>query len=284
MGKTPAQQAEGRHRKATVRTAERLHPPALRCRITNIQASQAKTSRCQVAVPPSQHHSDTTHVVQGREARCNRQDQRCLPRRTHTCRNEHPMPKLYTKPTLWKCAPSDLPKIKAPLRKCTPVKRRPTASKPKNMPNTHTLSKNSLARKPTIKPTKGRGPNKPKPKPTKKPRPVDPKINPNQTSHPNHAEPSDPSPRQNRNQDMEPLSEPEPPRSKRCLSPLKANHPSPPLKKTYTYPNIRRTSRTHMALDTQVDFAPPLPQTLRPASRKHSLKERPPVMRRHLPL
>ncbi|MED6259588.1 hypothetical protein ATANTOWER_025837 [Ataeniobius toweri] len=41
----------------------------------------------------------------------------------------------------------------------------------------------------------------------------------------------------NRNPDKEPKSKPEPPRSKRYLSPPKANHPFPPQKKTYTHPN-----------------------------------------------
>ncbi|XP_047210638.1 proteoglycan 4-like [Girardinichthys multiradiatus] len=78
------------------------------------------------------------------------------------------------------------------------------------MPNTHTHVRSSPTRKPTPKPTKGRGPTEPKPKPTKKPRPV----HPGQPTRPNHADPSDPPPLdrtrtgiRNRNPDKEPESE-----------------------------------------------------------------------------
>ncbi|MEQ2299652.1 hypothetical protein AMECASPLE_017379 [Ameca splendens] len=53
-------------------------------------------------------------------------------------------------------------KNKAPLRKCTPAKRRPTASTSMNMPDTHTPARSSPARKPTPKPTKGSLQNQPR--------------------------------------------------------------------------------------------------------------------------
>ncbi|MEQ2296104.1 hypothetical protein AMECASPLE_021478 [Ameca splendens] len=70
---------------------------------------------------------------------------------------------------------------------------------------------------------------------------------------------------QNRDRHQEPeyregtRIEPEPPRSKRCPSTPKANHPPPSRKKTCTHPNIRTTPRTHKTLDTQIDSAPPPP-------------------------
>ncbi|MEQ2256836.1 hypothetical protein ILYODFUR_028201, partial [Ilyodon furcidens] len=93
------------------------------------------------------------------------------------CSNEHPKQKPCTKPTPCKCIPISPPKRK-PLRNCTQVTRRPTASRSKNMHYTHTPARSSPVRKPTTKPTKGREPIEPKPKPTKKPRPVHPEINP----------------------------------------------------------------------------------------------------------
>ncbi|MEQ2311651.1 hypothetical protein AMECASPLE_022546 [Ameca splendens] len=105
--------------------------------------------------------------------------------------------------------------------KCTPVRRRRTASRSKNMPNTHTTARSSPARKPTPKPTKGREPTEPKPKPTKRPRPAHPEINPGQPARPNHTDPYNPNPQdrtgpgvRNRNPEKEPESELEPPRSK----------------------------------------------------------------------
>ncbi|KAK5616586.1 hypothetical protein CRENBAI_006131 [Crenichthys baileyi] len=162
---------------------------------------------------------------------------------------------------------------------CTHVKRRPTASRSKNIPNSHTPARSCPTGKPTPKPTKGREPTEPKPKPTKKPRPVHPEINPGQPARPNHADPSDPPPPdrtgtgvRDRNPDKEPESEPEPPRSRRCSSPPKANHPPPPQKKTYTHPNIRTALRTHKTLDTQVDSAPS-PSTDHPPRQQRALLE-----------
>ncbi|KAK5613130.1 hypothetical protein CRENBAI_001157 [Crenichthys baileyi] len=182
---------------------------------------------------------------------------------------EHPKQKPCTKPTLCKCPPHQPSKNKAPPRKRTPAKKRPTASRPKNMPDTHTLARNSIARKPTQKPTKGREPTEPKIEPNEKPRPVHSEIYPSGPARPNHGDPSDPPPLdrirtdvRNQKQVKEPESDPEPPTSKRCLSPPKANHSPLPQKKTYTNPNIQTTSRTHKTLDAQVDFAPPLPTDL----------------------
>ncbi|KAK5601535.1 hypothetical protein CRENBAI_024427, partial [Crenichthys baileyi] len=115
-------------------------------------------------------------------------------------------------------APSPALQKQSPHRKCTPLRRRPTASRSRNMPDSHTPARSSPARKPTPKPTKGREATESKPQPTKKPRPVHPKINPGQPARPNHADPSDPPPPdrtgtgiRNRNPDKEPEFEPEQP-------------------------------------------------------------------------
>ncbi|MEQ2298661.1 hypothetical protein AMECASPLE_007564 [Ameca splendens] len=152
----------------------------------------------------------------------------------------------------------------SPLQKCTHLRRRPIASRSKNMPDPHAPAQSSLVRKPTLKPTKGREPTEPKPKPNAETSP--PRDQPRPARHPNHAEPSDPPPPditvtgvRKRNLDKEPESEPEPPRSKQCPCPPKANHPPPSRKKTYTQPIIQTTPRTHKTLDTQDDSAPPPP-------------------------
>ncbi|XP_047247570.1 basic salivary proline-rich protein 1-like [Girardinichthys multiradiatus] len=115
-------------------------------------------------------------------------------------------------------------------------------------------------------PQKAREPTEPKPKPIRKPRPIHPETNPGQPTHSNHADPSEPpSPDRkvtgvsNWNQDKEPETKLEPPKTKRRPQPSKANHPSPPKKETYTHPNIQTTPRAHKTLDTQVDPAPPPP-------------------------
>ncbi|KAK5611395.1 hypothetical protein CRENBAI_017403 [Crenichthys baileyi] len=161
-------------------------------------------------------------------------------RRTE-CSNEHPKQKPCTKPTPGKCAPT------SPLKKKSPAKVHPLA--PRKNPH-QSPQKAESPQSQNQNPARSRGQSTPRSAPTSPP------ATPMQTRI------------RNWNLDKEPESKSEPPRSKRCPSLPKANHPPPPRKKTYTHPNIRTTPRTHKTLDSQVDSAPPPPTD--PAPRQQS--------------
>ncbi|MEQ2229443.1 hypothetical protein ILYODFUR_018825 [Ilyodon furcidens] len=93
--------------------------------------------------------------------------------------------------------PHHPPKNKAPYESAPLRKEDPQHQTQEHIADTHTPTQGSHVRKSTLKPTKGRAPTEPIPKHSEKPRPLHPGNNSGQSARPNHADPSDPSSRQN---------------------------------------------------------------------------------------
>ncbi|KAK5615064.1 hypothetical protein CRENBAI_006190 [Crenichthys baileyi] len=247
MGKTPAQQTKGHHRREGLEG--KMLPTLQRCRSsTRPNATDTakphilpyvcwdtlKTTNPKYTAPTRNHSADKQTPPQYKDEKLDaivKPSDACPAAPTHNGQSftaqdhhhstpysrgqkEHPKQKLCTKPKLCKCAPTRLPEISPPVKVHSREKKTHSIQTQEHMPDTHTPARSS---------------------PTE----------------------SEPRTIRNQNQDKEPESEPEPPRFKRCLSPPQANPPPAPQKKTYIHPNIRTTPTTHKTLDRHVDFAPP---------------------------
>ncbi|KAK5607771.1 hypothetical protein CRENBAI_012066 [Crenichthys baileyi] len=120
--------------------ADKQTPPQYKTEKTDATAERSNALQHPTLRPKPPRSGPPQHIIQRRTERS----------------KEHPKQNPCTKPTPCKCTPTSPPKIKPLHEIARPVKRGPTASRSKNMPDTHSPARSSPARRPHTKAHKRR--------------------------------------------------------------------------------------------------------------------------------
>ncbi|XP_047202405.1 extensin-like [Girardinichthys multiradiatus] len=181
---------------------------------TSMPANPKRQSQAKLWFPPSQRHSKTTHSSIHRLHKTER-------------------PNATTEPSKARPAVQNTAARVATHRTTTPTPQHAKQRRTKPCEKTHTEAH------------KRQRAHRAKTKTHQEAETSPPRDQPRPACLPNHADPSNPPPPdrtgtgvKNQNLDKEPESKPEPPRSKRCPSPPKTNHPLPWRKKTPTFEQV----------------------------------------------